>query len=61
MVDVTNSEFHIIIAKTQDGCNAFAKELKNFFNWLVRIINCVASIEYNYKDNVDVDHYGNID
>ena len=27
MVDVTNSEFHTIIAKTQDRCNPFAKEI----------------------------------
>ena len=27
----------------------------------MRIINCVKSVESNYKDNVDVDYYGNID
>ena len=27
MVDVTNSEFHTIIAKPQDRCNAFVKEI----------------------------------
>ena len=49
------------IANAQDGCNAFAKEIySQIFDWLVRIINCATSAESNYKDNVDVDHYGNI-